>query len=104
MRSPYRANARRPLEGRDHDVARFGRRVRPGRERGALIAAGVMVLAGLMALVPLGGHARGASSADANALAKPSGVEWSRATGRLPFTAQVTFPWLPCPADEACEF
>jgi len=75
-----------------------------GRERVALIAAGLLVLAGFVALVPLAGRAPIASSANANALAKPSGVEWSRGAGRLPFTAQIRFPWLPCPADEACEF
>ena len=103
MSSPYRINAPAP-GGRDADVARFAIQVRAARQRGRLLALGLVGMMGLLAFAPLAGCPTAVGRVGPEDVGEPSGIAWSRSPARLPVGFRLERPWIPCVPDEACDF
>jgi len=102
--SPYRINAT-ALGGRDGDVARFALEVRAARQRGRLLALGLLGVLGLLALAPLAGRPPAVGRVGPEDVGERSGIAWSRSPARLPVGFRLELPpWRPCNGYEACDF
>ncbi|HSQ64610.1 MAG TPA: hypothetical protein VLM85_15410 [Polyangiaceae bacterium] len=103
MSSPYRINATPPFGERERDVARFARGVRAARQRGLLLALGLVVMMVLFALAPLAGCPL-VGRVGPEDVGERSGIAWAGSPARLPVGFRLERPWIPCVPDEACDF